>query len=612
MGKIRRWLDRRYDRLEKTGSPEVVRVDAFVEALSSELGQEAADAFAALVKSKSPSIMKRMSKGMDVLRFVESYLTDPKFAQEINHQVGSNFEKCMLRKSCERLASETTGYLNGLSLSDLSKAVKAKDWNRVAKKQHPDAHLTVDHAAHLKQFPVHADYGKLLASPEKVAAHDDDSIGGISAKMVRPVHKPPVYTDIYMAKPYHKKLEYHTKSWVKAPITGWATMATKVLFNAGKIGHLAEDVSAHEHEGVPLTVHKFAKDHKPIGSLMVWQPRGGYRIERTVNPSDVHKIGVMDYLANNLDRHQGNLMVGSHSDARGYDPVLAIDHERNFQYHKPIKDSAMNRRQRMMFGGAADQSPLDKETPWAYIKGSVLNHAQNSAGGGWHSHQDLVDWWNGNGGNIRDEMENQLSSVKDETLRKHIRSNFMDRWHKMDQWAKSMAADPDSDHMYNQESLGNTFESARIKKPETPRISAKSIRSLPKDKRDAMFAIADMVNRKPNLTYNQTHMLRSALENILDSMTPEEAASAFKSLAGNPYMETEAVRSNPDVDPKNRMLRHFWEMKGYDKDNNPVYKVPHMEAIANAIDEMPEDKKEMLKSWAESYRSRIAGQRGAA
>ncbi len=610
MNKIRRWLDRRPEALEKVEAPEVVCVKNFVDALTAELGEEKARAFHDLVKSHADSITCETSKDMEVLEFVEEYLRNPRFALEKSQDLRSNFHKSMLRKSCQRVAVDIASVLKNLSMTDLVKAVKAKDWNRVSGKQHPDAHLAVDHAPHMTQFPVHAEYGKMLAHPDKATAHKLEE-NGISAKMIHEVPRPPSEKSIYMAKPYHKKLESATRSWVKHPITGWATMATKALFNAGNIGHLAEDVSTHEHEGVPLTVHKFADDHKPIQSLMKWMPRGGYNIERTIDPVDVHKIGVMDYLANNLDRHGGNLMVGSHGDSRGYEPVLAIDHERNFQYNRPIRDSHQNRRQRMMFGGAADQDSLSKETPWAYIKGSVLNHAQGT-NSGWFSHGDLVDWWNQHGSNIRDEMENQLGSIKDESIRKHVRNNFTERWHKMDQWAKRMAQDPESAHMYAPSALHEIFDGAQFHKQEVPKITSRSLKSLPQNKRDALFTIADMVNRKQKMTYKQHSMLAGAMDDIIDKMTPEEAAEALKSLSSNPYLATKAMKDNPELNPQQRMLRRLWQAQSFDRENNPVYKHDHMQAMVNAIESMPEEKRGMLSSWADTLRNRLQERRAAA
>ena len=41
---------------------------------------------------------------------------------------------------------------------------------------------------------------------------------------------------------------------------------------------------------------------------------------------------------NNLDRHHGNIMVNTFPEPTGYHSPLAIDHERNMQYSKILRD----------------------------------------------------------------------------------------------------------------------------------------------------------------------------------------------------------------------------------------------------------------------------------
>lgn len=601
MNKIKRWLDRRESSLAKSGKVEKISAVDFVRHLEAELGPEKATAFVDLVKSNASFIVSGAAKDMHVLEFVDRYISDKKFSQFAKSELSSNFHRSFLDQSVADLARSMSKLLFVISMSDLTKAVKAKDWSKVSGKEDQDAKLMVEHGLHMKQFPVHQEYSKMLSSSEKLPGHKSNDIEGISAKMLHSVPRPPAESTVYMAKPYHKKLESKTKSWVKNPITGWATMATKALFNAGKIGHLAEDVSAHEHEGVPLTVHKFAADHQPIGKTMHYGARG-FSMKGQVDPLQVHQIGVMDYLTNNVDRHHGNLMVNKHTDERGINNLLAIDHERSFQYFKPIWKNNPNERENEF---------LKKESPWSYIKGSALNLGQRSPNG-WYSHEDLVNWWHDNGQDIKDELENQLGSIKDESVRKHVRDNFNERWRKMNDWTTKMKSDQDSTHMYAPSALGEVFEGSRMIKPESYRISSRQLAALPKNKKDALFAIADIVNKKPKLTYKQRQMLSSAVEGVINNMNPEEVADVFKSLVSNPYMATKALRAEPDIDPRNRMLRHFWEMRGYDKDHKPIYKYPHMEEMIKAIDSLPDDKKQVLGSWADSYRSRLEDARKAA
>lgn len=607
MGKIGRWLDRRSVPLEKSRKASSPVVTSFVEELSKEMGAEKVAAFEDLLKSKANFIICETAKDMKLSEFTEKYLTDRKFSQDVNSSMKSNFHRTLLAKSMGEFVRSVGAAMENISFADLEKAVLKRAWNKITSKHDPEANLAVDHSNHLKQFPVHKEYSKMLSSPE---FHEHMGRGvmpeGISAKMIHQIPKPPSEVDTFMSKPYHKKIESKTKSWVKHPITGWATMATKALFNAGNIGHLAEDVSTHEHQGTPITVHKFADNHKPIDKMMKYG-RGGWVLEgQEIDPLHVHQIGVMDYLTNNLDRHNGNLMIGTYPNERGYNPLLAIDHERSFQYTKPI--AAHNRQQIWEGVDEEHKRNLQKETPWSYIKSSSLNTAQRSANS-WGSHEDLVEWWKRHGQPIKDELESQLGSIKDEGMRKHIRDNFNDRWNKMNNWARMLTENSESAHMYHPASLGEAFEQGHIIKPETKRITAGALKALPKNKRDALFTIADMVNKKPNLTYKQRQMLSGTVDSLIDQMDPKETAEVFKSLHSNPHMSTKALKNEPSIDPRNRLLRKAWEMQGLDQNHRPIYRYDHMKALADAIETIPEDKRDMLSSWLDSLRQRLAEQK---
>lgn len=566
--------------------------------LQVELGADLSKSFQEQVDGITPQIFRRcMEPGSSALEFVEKYNASRDYRTAALDSLPSGFHRSLLMKSVDEFSGKLGYILSDLTLSDLQKKVKTKDWNRVSGKHDPDASLIVDHKPHVDKFPVHADYGKML-NADLIHPNHKLEENGISAKMVHEVQDDayPHDQNLYMSKPYHKKIESATKSWVKNPILGWATMATKAMFNAGKIGHLAEDVTAHEHEGIPLTVHKFAHDHQMVAK----------KNSPFVDPSDVHKIAVMDYLSNNLDRHHGNLMIGNYTDPRGTNPLLAIDHERNFQYSKRLWDNKWKQQQHK---GMSTEPIMRKETPMSYLKGSSLNDALRPNKNAWHSHEDLVDWWKQNGQAIRDEMDNQVQSINDESVRKHVRDNFHDRWHKMNDWASNVSADPNDDAMWQESSLHDRFDQGRILPQEQPRVSAKQLKSLPKNKKDALFAISDIVNKKARLTMNQRQLLHSAIKKVMTDMTPEEAGDIFRSVVENPHMSTKVIRENPDVDVKNQMLRHFSENNW--SGGEPTYKYDHMHSIANAIDKLPDDKKEILSHWADHYR-RLLEERKAA
>jgi hypothetical protein len=597
MKNIKRWLSQRDQSLEKTASAGTISLGDFMDTLEAELGPEGRQAFGQLVAKHVPFIISQQFAPDHMgLHFLKKYLTVPGYRKDVLEGLPSNFHRQLLEKQVQEFGQWASVTLQNLTLHDLNKAVAPKDWKRVSNKHNPESELTVDSKPHLTQFPVHPEHLKMLNSEMVFPQHKLEE-NGIFAKMVHEIEDTeyPHTPTTYMAKPYHKKIESATKSWVKHPILGWATMATKALFNAGDIGHLCEDVSTHEHEGVPLTVHKFAHGHE-MGA------KSFNANKYDIHPSDIHKIGVMDYLTNNLDRHAGNVLIGDR-DEEGHHKVLAIDHERNMQYSKILRDGP---RAKWMSSADPEMAKI-KETPMAYIDKSALKYLHN--GRSWYSHENLVDWWSKNGRKIKDEMENQVGSIKDEAIRNHVRDNFNNRWRKMNNWASLIKDSPEDDKMYELNSLHNDFEDTRNTQLEAPKINASQLKSLPKNKRDALAAISDIVNKKGKLTQRQRSLLSSAVRNTIDSMTPDEAGEAFRSLAENPYLETNAIRNEPDVDPRNQMLRRFSE-SNWDN-NSPTFKYAHLEAMANAIDSLPPQKKEILKHWADHYR-RLLSERQAA
>jgi phosphoinositide 3-/4-kinase-like protein len=606
MSDIKRWLKKRESSVKEIGKVEKASVNDFVRLLEEEHGSVTSRAFYRMIKANTPFIIAKSAPEDKILEFAERYLTDASFKAQALTSLNSNFHRNLMEKSMQEFVRFTSTLLKNLTLADLVeplvKAVDQKDWTRVAKQHNPDAPLVSDHAPHLTDFPVHPEYNQMLKDPKKFKAHPLDE-NGISAKMV---HAPSGYTDekgdfvsrisapIFMAKPYHKKIESATKSWVKNPILGWSTMATKALFNAGKIGHLAEDVSAHEHEGVPLTVHKFAEG---FSQKDPWK-----RQRHQVNPLELHQIGVMDYLTNNLDRHMGNIMHGEHTNEEGFNPLLAIDHERNFQYHKRVGNNRPGWERKEGWLG-----PHEKESPFSYIKNSALNQYNKDADT-WYSHEDLVNWWSQHGRKIKSALESQVENIKDDSTRKHVRDNFTTRWHKMNNWAERLQSDSNGDDMWNQKSLHDSFEDTWNSPQEKPKISAKTLKSLPSNKKDALFAIADIINKKGKLTQKQTSLLSGAMQETIAQMTPKEAGETFRSIIDNPHMSTGVIKKNPELDARQLMLRHFAEPQGW-QNNEPSYKLEHAQEMARTIDSLPSERKEILGHWSERYRRMLAEQR---
>ena len=342
---------------------------------------------------------------------------------------------------------------------DLKKAAHPNELRKLKNKTDPKAPALVDTTIHAQQTPD-PNYVNFLNHPK--IQRGLTNIEGISAKMV---HK--VGDDTFMAKPYHKKVESATKGMNPLPISGWSTMATKNLFYAAGIGHLCEDVSFHEHSGIPMTVHKFAHDAESIFSPIF------KHIRSPNNEAQARKIAVMDFLTNNLDRHVGNVMLHS-PDGNNFN-LLAIDHERGFQYNRGFGKAGILEKPASYFRGISGLRH-------AAIAPREMNEEEFMPEG-----QTTKDWWRANKDNVLNSFNKDIESIKDPHIKNHIKMNFMERWNWMNEHS-----DPDHYDLFD-----NIAEPVRMLKERRPKTDYKAIiRNLPQAPHEAVRVIDSLFGQK--------------------------------------------------------------------------------------------------------------------
>ncbi len=572
-------------------------IDGLFCSVEKEKGKEARQTLAKEFFNKLSGIANTYLKEKDdpehTVKQYEKYVTDPKFKEEVKKRAPSEFHRTLIENEVNTSWGKIAGSLKSFSKAELSKAVQEKDMNRIKRAHNKDADLTVDHKPHLEQFPAPVEYDRMLKDPAKFKSVSKDSVtSGISAKMV---HNATGYSDgdgwvsyakhkTLMSKPYHKKIESKTRSWVKHPILGWASMATKALFNAGKIGHLAEDVSVHEHDGVPMTVHSFAPDYQDVATYATGLDLRKELGKRPVDSLQLHQIGVMDFLTNNLDRHGNNLMIADHTDERGYHPVLAIDHERNFQYNKNHWNASGSR-----------SSPLHFLSHQALGRMTEANHFD-----GYH---ELKDWWHENGQPIKDEFLNQVQHIKDENIRKHVTDNFLDRHRAMTEWTKDGTGDA-----WEKKSIGRA--ESYLQKFQPPKASSKALSKMieRQDPIAALNTISDVINGRDSLRPSQFWAVKNAITKTVSGMNPEQVGDAIKHIVQNPKFATKKMKDFPVMD---WVLDHASQPEGYDGNGFPVHKMSHLARAAEAIDSLPADKKEVLQYWSNKFKRKL-DERGVA
>lgn len=303
------------------------------------------------------------------------------------------------------------------------KALSNESFKRLQENHSVGGEQVVDHTIHTK-IGAPKPLQNLLNSPERVNDALSGGTLGVSGSSAKVIHDVSTWRDpsnpglassgLVMSKPYHQKVN----SGYNLPIYGWSTMATKGLFNAAGMGDKAEDVSASVQNGIPLTHHVFAPDrYKTFGEMR--------QLDQSFYPkiSDVHKMAVMDYLTNNIDRHSDNVMVDPHTNN-----LLAIDHERNFQYKVPV-------------GRHRHAADSNFDLPHDYLNYSALGTAHGLATQAAMPEEkdaaraEVAGWWRRHKDAIRNEMVHQVAAIKDPDIKSHVLDNFGARWKAISDWA---------------------------------------------------------------------------------------------------------------------------------------------------------------------------------
>jgi hypothetical protein len=425
----------------------------------------------------------------------------------------------------------------------LQKTIGKNDWKKIVSRHVPSSASIVDHQFHTSNGKVNKTLNDVINHTKTIKPRKKDETEGVSQKLIfdHPhltlQHAAPV-----MIKPYHKKLE--NRAWTTVPITGWATMATKGLFNAGGIGHLAEDVTAGEHKGIPLTVHKLEPGMHNIIEHLDWNGKPSQRMQ--LDRYDLQRIAAMDFLTNNVDRHGGNLMVDlNRTNTNGTNPILAIDHERNFQYNLNPSQA------RKIYGKQVTPTHWDHPSYYASEHNPGMFYANKASHDiGW---DDLAQWWTKQGPKVRKEMENQLAAIKDEHVRQHIRNNFNNRAGILDKWSADPSVDPFA-RSHNQEGPQaddndylRAYKALRVTNEKFPRkykeAAAKVLSQLPPDPTEAVEKILANSIEMPYKAKNKA-VLDEVMQDLADKMSPDQLANFMYTHHSHPIFNVRRLVQN--------------------------------------------------------------------
>lgn len=226
-------------------------------------------------------------------------------------------------------------------------------------------------------------------------------------KISVPGHQEPRH---FMVKPYAE---------AEHPLSGWAESSNQALYHAAGIGHLHQQTFTAPH-GKPQAIGK--------GSTLI--PAQVIHLEEGVGPHhvnkeevvqkhpdlehDLRKIGIMDFLTGNADRHAGNLMI------RPNGVPMAIDHGAGFGYRYPLSPMS-----KFVF------HPADRLDSTGL---RILADTNPSA------YSEAYRWWEQQAPQIRQAFEKRLDLITgDPETRKNLETGFNRRAAWLDDAAKTSA-----------------------------------------------------------------------------------------------------------------------------------------------------------------------------
>jgi len=317
----------------------------------------------------------------------------------------------------------------------LAKAVQPIDFAGIVKGSTPHGRDLVNHKPELLGHPpehqadVQAYRQAVLAGPATVkrAKHE---LAGISKKIVYelPASHPTHAGQRFMVKPYNEKIAKRVAKAVKHPHLGWSEMTNQALYHAAGVGHL--------HQKVHVAEHNMGRDLPAEPALVVSMENGavplGYGSVNSFNSprlrEDARKVTLFDFLNDNLDRHQENLLVSPDTGR-----LLAIDHGLAFQYNVDSRNPWQKRK---------DQPHELSTTFNAYHNGSALTRfvgrldnrdPEHKQQGDWGP---TFDWWESVAPRVKAAMSKRLEMIRDPEVRDHIARNFAARTRYLDDLAR--------------------------------------------------------------------------------------------------------------------------------------------------------------------------------
>jgi hypothetical protein len=318
----------------------------------------------------------------------------------------------------------------------LKKAVYAGDFKHIHEGSDSLGSVIADHSLHLNSALPHRkeidNYNQdIVNHPDikRAIASNELNLPGISPKVFfRTPH------GMKMIKPYHEKIDDGTTDSTRFPFHGWSEMTSQALYHVSGLGKLHHKVHVVEHPTEQSQAHPMTVTH--------FDPQATHYIRDLANhaqplPDHVYtnmaKMGLMDYLTNNVDRNLTNVLYQP-DEWGNANRILAIDHGRAFNYKAPNRFQGFYTDQDHPIHYLHNTDPKSAQSKVIRPDRKIWQH---------ESLEPAFRWWNIHSPKIKEEMHKHLSALLHPEVQHYVRSNFLERANVLDRLASSYLANPD-------------------------------------------------------------------------------------------------------------------------------------------------------------------------
>lgn len=474
---------------------------------------------------------------------------------------------------------------------NLHKAIKEEDWDNLVDNGHDESlSSSADPSGHQSQHPLGQDFTTFINDPTPYPNLVNPYDTGLSVKSI---NKTPQGT--FMMKPYFEGTMRESTN----PFSGFSAMTAKSMFNAGGLNSLVEDISTGNHKGVPITFHKFADDYDDLkdvrgtkvsfeGNDSVTMPAGDFEHEildsaqihqgilhhmdeaysnpYNINPMQAKQIGIMDYLLGNRDRHGGNIKISRDADQNGFKNLLAIDHDRLFDYNN---DNFAEQFTNRAFGEHGFQinihKPEDHDT-------------------------EVVSWWEKNRSGLLKALHENTKNIKNPVEKSFITESFFNRMEVIDDYTKKYRSAQESGSIRpSMNSIANHAPSSkmRIHGPKMDQLNT----ALPADPSEAIGSLSDFMSEASNWEDGVQESFSHTFEAVKQRLASASSESVV-SLISRTYSDKNAESL------KRKIIKEIYN----GEDDN----LKHVQAILEVDNSLPDGQK-FLTPALRMYAKDLAG-----